>query len=96
MKFYHVPFQRKEYVRYAKVFPLTNTFDYKLPSKWYRRAVGGLEILFGLILALVPSRKWSYLIPETRVHLTGTLSLPNTHLFIKSTESKPVSFSSEL
>lgn len=55
--FYPFMFQRKEYVRYAKVFPLSTTFDFKLPSKWYRRGVGGLEILFGLILALVPSRK---------------------------------------
>lgn len=39
------------------MFPLTETLDFKLPSKWYRRAVGGLEILFGLALALVPSRK---------------------------------------
>ncbi|XP_022835772.1 uncharacterized protein LOC111363200 [Spodoptera litura] len=50
-------FQRKEYVRYAKVFPLTETLDFKLPSKWYRRAVGGLEILFGLALAAIPSHK---------------------------------------
>lgn len=54
---FHYLFQRKEYVRYAKVFPLTETLDFKLPSKWYRRAVGGLEILFGLALAAIPSRK---------------------------------------
>ncbi|XP_073951224.1 novel acetylcholine receptor chaperone isoform X2 [Choristoneura fumiferana] len=48
---------RKEYVRYAKVFPLTETLDFKLPSKWYRRTVGALEILFGLTLALVPGHK---------------------------------------
>lgn len=56
LPFYYL-FQRKEYVRYAKVFPLTETLDFKLPSKWYRRAVGGLEILFGLALAAIPSRK---------------------------------------
>lgn len=54
--YYHL--QRKEYVRYAKVFPLAETFDIKLPSKWYRRSIGGLEILFGLALALIPSRKF--------------------------------------
>ncbi|KAF9798583.1 hypothetical protein SFRURICE_008316 [Spodoptera frugiperda] len=54
----HCPIgNRKEYVRYAKVFPLTETLDFKLPSKWYRRAVGGLEILFGLALAAIPSHK---------------------------------------
>lgn len=45
-------------MRYAKVFPLSETFDFKLPSKWYRRGVGGLEILFGLAMALIPSRKY--------------------------------------
>ncbi|XP_013134436.1 PREDICTED: transmembrane protein 35 [Papilio polytes] len=48
---------RKEYVRYAKVFPLTEMLDFKVPSKWYRRTVGGLEIFFGLCLALIPSHK---------------------------------------
>ncbi|CAH0407631.1 unnamed protein product [Chilo suppressalis] len=48
---------RKEYVRYAKVFPLTEMLDLKLPSKWYRRTVGALEIIFGLVLALIPSHK---------------------------------------
>lgn len=52
-------FQRKEYVRYAKVFPLTEMLDFKVPSKWYRRTVGGLEIFFGLCLALIPSRKYT-------------------------------------
>ncbi len=47
---------RTEYAKYAKVFPMSKMLDLKLPSKWYRRAVGGLEILSGLILLLVPSR----------------------------------------
>ncbi|CAB4061271.1 unnamed protein product [Lepeophtheirus salmonis] len=29
----------------------------KLPSKWYRRTVGGLEILCGIIMCAVPHRK---------------------------------------
>lgn len=48
---------RKEYVKYAKVFPLSETLDFKVPSKWYRRVVGGLEILCGLVLTFVPSWK---------------------------------------
>lgn len=48
---------RKEYVRYAKVFPFSEILDFKLPSKWYRRAVGALEIIFGLALAVIPSHK---------------------------------------
>lgn len=51
-------FQRKEFVKYAKVFPLSETFDFKVPSKWYRRAVGILEIACGIAMAFVPSRKY--------------------------------------
>lgn len=48
---------RKNYVKYAKVFPCSTLFDFKLPSKWYRRSVGGLEVLCGLAMVLIPSRK---------------------------------------
>lgn len=47
---------RSEYAKYAKIFPLAKTLDFKVPSKWYRRSVGGLEILCGLVMMLVPSR----------------------------------------
>jgi hypothetical protein len=47
---------RSEYAKYAKVFPLAKTLDYKLSSKWYRRSVGGLEIVCGLVMMLVPAR----------------------------------------
>lgn len=46
---------RKEYVKYAKVFPLSELLDFKVPSKWYRRAVGTLEIICGLAMAFFPS-----------------------------------------
>ncbi|KAG6456443.1 hypothetical protein O3G_MSEX009715 [Manduca sexta] len=52
-----ITYIRKEYVRYAKVFPMSELLDFKLPSKWYRRAVGGLEILFGFALAVIPNHK---------------------------------------
>ncbi|KAL7303581.1 transmembrane protein 35A [Trichogramma pretiosum] len=48
---------RKEYVKYAKVFPLSSTLDFKVPSKWYRRVVGALEVMCGLAMAIVPSHK---------------------------------------
>ncbi|XP_077302164.1 putative acetylcholine receptor chaperone isoform X2 [Arctopsyche grandis] len=48
---------RKEYVKYAKVFPLTEALDFKVPSKWYRRVVGSLEIIFGLAMAAIPNHK---------------------------------------
>lgn len=44
-------------MKYAKVFPLTEALDFKVPSKWYRRVVGSLEIIFGLAMAAIPNRK---------------------------------------
>lgn len=52
-------FQRKEYVKYSKVFPLSEVFDIKIPSKWYRRVVGGLEVGSGIAMALIPNRKFA-------------------------------------
>lgn len=49
--------QRKEYVKYAKVFPFAEMLDLKIPSKWYRRAVGSLEIICGLAMVIIPNRK---------------------------------------
>ncbi|XP_066147410.1 novel acetylcholine receptor chaperone [Euwallacea fornicatus] len=48
---------RKEYVKYAKVFPFSDLLDFKIPSKWYRRTVGVLEIVFGAALAFYPNHK---------------------------------------
>ena len=47
---------RTEYAKYAKVFPLAKMLDFKVPSKWYRRTVGGLEIVSGMIMMILPSR----------------------------------------
>lgn len=46
---------RKEYVKYAKVFPLVSSLGLKVPSKWYRSIVGALEIVSGVAMALVPN-----------------------------------------
>lgn len=54
---YLVILQRKEYVKYAKVFPLAELLNIKVPSKWYRRAVGTLEIICGIAMAFIPSSK---------------------------------------
>ena len=48
---------RTEYAKYTKSFPFSKTFDFKMPSKWYRRSVGGAEIFCGLILMCIPSRR---------------------------------------
>ncbi|EFA03684.2 Transmembrane protein 35-like Protein [Tribolium castaneum] len=49
--------KRKEYVKYAKVFPFSEALDFKIPSKWYRRTVGTLEIVCGIAMAFVPNHK---------------------------------------
>ena len=38
---------RAEYAKYAKVLPFAKSMGYKVPSKWYRRGVGGVEIACG-------------------------------------------------
>lgn len=53
-------FQRKEYVKYSKVFPLSDVFDFKIPSKWYRRSVGVLEIVSGLAMSFIPNCKVAF------------------------------------
>jgi len=48
---------RSEYAKFARVFPGAKLAGVKLPSKWYRRSVGVIEIVCGLVLLLVPNRK---------------------------------------
>ncbi|CAG9858481.1 unnamed protein product [Phyllotreta striolata] len=48
---------RKEYVKYSKVFPFSEMLDFKIPSKWYRRTVGGLEMICGSAMAFWPNHK---------------------------------------
>ena len=38
---------RSEYAKFAKVLPGAKSLGYKVPSKYYRRGVGVLEILCG-------------------------------------------------
>lgn len=44
-------------MKYAKIIPLARWLDVKIPSKWYRRIVGGLEIVCGIALTFIPHRK---------------------------------------
>lgn len=48
-------FSRGEFTKYAKAFPLAKTLGWKISSKWYRRTVGGLEIVCGLVMLCIPS-----------------------------------------
>lgn len=36
---------------------MATLLDFRIPSKWYRRAIGGTEIICGLLLAGFPNRK---------------------------------------
>jgi len=47
---------RTEYAKYAKVFPLVKTLELKLPSKWYRRTVGAVEIGAGTLMGAFATR----------------------------------------
>ena len=38
---------RAEFAKYAKVFPFAKSLGYKVQSKWYRRGMGGVEIVAG-------------------------------------------------
>ena len=49
-------FQRKSFIKTAKVFPLASYFKFKVDPHVYRKVVGCTEILCGLILALIPGR----------------------------------------
>lgn len=44
-------------MKYAKVFPLTALFGLKIPSKWYRRSIGMIEVICGLAMVIIPSHK---------------------------------------
>nr|CAG4642190.1 EOG090X0IKQ [Eurycercus lamellatus] len=48
---------RQEYVKYAKIIPLGRLLNVKIPSKWYRRIVGGLEIVCGIALTFIPHKR---------------------------------------
>lgn len=45
---------RRNFVQYAKVFPLAKTFAFKVPSKYYRITVGWTEVICGTILVFIP------------------------------------------
>lgn len=45
---------RKNFVQFAKAFPFASLAGVKVSPKYYRTAVGWIEIVTGLILALIP------------------------------------------
>lgn len=62
-------FQRKEYVKYAKVFPLSEVLNFKIPAKWYRRVIGSLEIIAGFALAFIPLRELFFLSLKCNIYI---------------------------
>ena len=69
---------RTEYAKYAKVFPLAKALDIKIPSKWYRRVVGSVEMLCGLILVL-PLGKSSRFVGNTSNVILLMLKILNVY-----------------
>ena len=49
---------RSEYAKFAKVLPGAKLAGVKVPSKWYRRSVGTVEIVCGESHSLVSSSSW--------------------------------------
>uniref|UniRef100_T1KD40 Novel acetylcholine receptor chaperone n=1 Tax=Tetranychus urticae TaxID=32264 RepID=T1KD40_TETUR len=47
---------RRNYVKYAKVFPIPSHFNIKISPKTYRLIVGWSEIVAGFTLAIIPGR----------------------------------------
>ena len=72
--------QRQEYVKYAKIIPLARLLNVKIPSKWYRRVVGGLEILCGIALTFIPHSK----MPTYLLTITISLSMIILMIFLFS------------
>ena len=46
---------KREFAKYTKSIP--KLFTYKIPSKWYRRVVGGVEVACGIALTFLPFGK---------------------------------------
>lgn len=47
---------RRQFVQYAKVFPLTAVLGVKVSAKHYRLVIGWIELIAGLTLAFIPGR----------------------------------------
>lgn len=62
--------QQKSFIKYAKVFPFSQTLGFKVPSKWYRRTVGVLETLCGVALVFLPGMfiRANYYVSQARKH----------------------------
>ncbi|CAG9839218.1 unnamed protein product [Diabrotica balteata] len=77
--------KRKEYVKYAKVFPMSEMLDFKIPSKWYRRTVGGLEMICGSAMAFWPNPFYS----EIKIKGKQLKKKTGSQETEKSTKDKP-------
>jgi len=44
----------------AKVFPLADTLDFKVDPNVYRMTVGVVELVCGIMLAMIPGSSWSH------------------------------------
>ena len=77
--------QRQEYVKYAKIIPLAKLLNVKIPSKWYRRIVGALEILCGIALTFIPHSNAFYFLSIFSSQHFNVLFLCN-YIFLERTK----------
>lgn len=47
---------RRQFVQFAKLFPLADHFGWKISPRTYRESIGYTEIVMGLLLCLIPGR----------------------------------------
>jgi len=52
--FVYVHPQRKMFIKFARVFPLFSVTGWKPDAQMYRRIYGTVEVVCGIILALIP------------------------------------------
>ena len=57
MSFSHCILQRKVFIKSAKVFPFVAQTGWKPNPNMYRKIVGSLEVVCGLLLAVVPGKE---------------------------------------
>lgn len=70
---------RRNYIRFAKLIPFLSYFGLKLSPKLYRNLFGLLELINGIILALVPFKR-AKIIANILLLLLSVFSMFNNYL----------------
>ena len=80
-----IGFQRKVFIRHAKVFPLYSLTHWKPNPHNLRRVVGTTEVVCGIILALIPG-DYCNIFPQIVVNLVLQVSMYLKMLVINTVE----------